>query len=175
MIIETLADYTPTWDRDNFNGEVPLYQSLRSAIGRSDQDWEDRIHDTIVWMLEHRGTLTNELGEEVPIDSPIGLAVAHVKGRVKNARRKAIRNPHDSLDAPSKDDAPSLAETLAAKDRADARAIIVQALRKLKPVQRAVVRLTLSGYTTRDIAAKLSTNAMNVSRLSRRALEIMAQ
>lgn len=175
MQIEILPDYAPVWERDDFVGEVPLYQSLRRAIGRSDQDWEDRVHDTIVWMLQHDGTTTNELGETVPIESPIGFAVSHVRGKIRDSRKRARILPHDSIDAPGKDNGPSIAEKLAAKDRADARAIIRAALRKLNPVQRAAVVLNLRGYTTRDIAARLGTNAMNVSRLSKSALAILAE
>lgn len=180
MTLDTIDLTGGLYDEDGnqlqaVSAEVPLYHELRRKVSRADQDWEDRVHDSVIFMLEHSGELPNELGEMEPIKAPIALAINHVKGRIRNARRKLAIRPAVSLDAPAADGKRGIADTLASASRTDARAIIHAALRRIPRRERAVFALIQAGHTQAEVARRLKVAQPMIHRLAARALENMAR
>lgn len=150
-----------------------IYANIRRHASRFDQDWEDKVQDAAVFLMEHDGTVdvddvrrfrmreglpTDDLPESgtVPMteEHAARLGSLHVRGGIRNIRRgRAI---HQSLTDAA---AFAIAERATAIRPDTTRAELIERINGLPLASQEVCRLLLMGYTQAQIATKLAINA----------------
>ncbi len=144
------------------------YLKLFRACRYLGQDGEDAAQDAALFLMAHPGEWRDrQTGEMRTIDQTnglVGLGVAFAKGRIRNAHRRAL--VLDSLDKRQshEPDAPTLADTLTAKDDKAARDIIRDAMRAIPKASRSIVRLLYAGYTQVEIARRMGISQPAISK-----------
>lgn len=149
-----------------------IYTAIRRNAYRMDQDWEDRVQDAAVWLLEHDGTKTetDDDGTEVvsPIepDHAIALGTLHMRGRIRNGWKRKI---HTSL---TDEAAFAIAERATAIKPDTTRADLLERIAALKPMQQDVCRMLLAGMTQAEIAVKLQIKAATLRKRIERLRDV---
>lgn len=129
-----------------------IYQSVRKVAAVHYQDNEDRLHDAMVFLLEHPGVTehTDADGRLTvrPVENPAGLAVLHMRGRVRNARRKLVAESLDQFEEFVRD----RVTALRAEAQQERRTLVREILRTLSPKDRMIAILHMRGLSHVDIA-----------------------
>lgn len=143
-----------------------VYTAIRRNAYRMDQDWEDRVQDAAVWLLEHEGTKTttdddgNEIVSAIEPDHAIALGTLHMRGRIRNARKRGIQQ---SLTDPITF-ATAERATATKPEQTDARAMLAERLSGLTLIQQRMARYMLAGLTQREIAAKMGVSVKAIEK-----------
>ncbi len=133
-----------------------VYTAIRKNAYRADQDWEDRVQDAAVWLLEHDGTKieTDDEGNDVvsPIepDHAIALGTLYMKGKIRNGWKRKI---HTSLTDAA---AFAIAERATAIKPDTTREELRERIAALPAASRAICAMLLEGLTQAEIAKKLT-------------------
>lgn len=132
--------------------------AVRRNAYRADQDWEDRVQDSLVWLLEHTGEYDTLEGDHVIVETDehkIALGTKYMRGQIRDGRKRKIQ---DSLTNPITF---SQAERASATKptQTDPRADLAERLARLTVIQQSIARLMLAGLTQTEIAAKLQIKA----------------
>lgn len=140
----------------NVTNEV--YTAIRRNAHRMDQDWEDKVQDVTVWLMEHEGEYTTRNGEHVIVETDehrIALGTKYMRGKIRDGRKRKIQ---DSLTNPITFTAAEHANAVK-PTQTDPRAELIERLAGLTLMQQAIARHLLAGLTQAEIAAKLKIKA----------------
>lgn len=140
----------------NITNEV--YTAIRRNAYRADQDWEDKVQDAAVWILEHDGEYTTREGEHVIVESDdhkIALGTKYMRGKIRDGRKRKVQ---DSLTNPITFSQAERA-TATKPTQADPRAELAERLAGLTVIQQTIARYLLAGLTQAEIAVKMQIKA----------------
>ena len=138
------------------NVSTEIYSAIRRNAYRADQDWEDRVQDAAVWLLEHDGTKTetdedgNDVVSAIEPDHAIALGTLHMRGRIRNGWKRKI---HTSLTDAA---AFAIAERATAVKPDSTRDDLRERIAQLPKASQAICVLLLAGLTQAEIAKKLT-------------------
>ena len=140
------------------NISTDIYTAIRRNAYRMDQDWEDRVQDAAVWLLEHDGTKTetddegNDVTTPIEPEHAIALGTLHMRGKIRNGWKRKI---HTSLTDAA---AFAIAERATAVRPDTTRDDLRERIAALPKASRAICVMLLEGLTQAEIAKKLTIN-----------------
>ncbi|MEI2702240.1 MAG: SigB/SigF/SigG family RNA polymerase sigma factor [Baekduia sp.] len=115
-----------------------------------------------------------------PTIGELAEATGHDEEQVLDALAAGSNMRTASLDTPVDDNAQTIGDVIGTRDegfdRAEARAVVAEGLKKLEPREQRIIALHYAaGLTQREIAAQVGISQMHVSRLLRRSVETMRE